>query len=208
MRNIEIVFATRNKHKVKEIEYLLNCEEDHGPNQFAVKLLSLDDVGYEYEIEETGKDFFSNAKIKALTLRDHTNMICLSDDSGLCVKYLDDAPGVYSKTYAGPDASDDENIDKLLAELEGVPRAERAAKFVCVLCMALPGDNHFYTMGECDGFILEARRGTNGFGYDPVFLFASMFKSFGELSAEAKNKYSHRAVAVQKLKKKLGYYIK
>lgn len=208
MENLNIIFATRNKYKLQETEYLLNLEDDDTPNKFNIKLFSLEDIKYQHEIEETGADFFANARIKATTLRDFSNMICLSDDSGLCVNYMNDQPGVYSARYAGLGATDQENIDKLLRELEGVPKDERAAKFICVLCLALPGDNHFYVMGECDGFILDECRGGNGFGYDPVFYFTSMGKSFGELNADEKNRYSHRSRAVKKLKSKLSYYIK
>ena len=123
----------------------------------------------------------------------------LADDSGLEVDALEGRPGIYSARYAGSEKNDDANIDKILAELEDVSEAERSARFCCALALAEPGKPTIAVFGTCEGMILRERKGTNGFGYDPVFYVEDENKAMAELSSEKKNEISHRAMAIKKL---------
>ena len=189
----KIVLASRNRHKIKEMEVLLHSllpEEDF-------VLLSLDDIGYTGEIEENGTTFEENAKIKA-SVPASLGYIGIADDSGLEVDALNGEPGVYSARYAdeeGVPHSDEANNDKLLRGLASVPDEKRTARFVSCLSLVTPCGRSFTVRGTCEGVILRERRGNGGFGYDPLFYHPPLGKTFAELTAEEKNSVSHRAHA-------------
>lgn len=196
---MDIVLVTRNAHKIYEMNALINSKLDGKK----INLLSLKDVGFDEEIEETGTTFEENAKIKAVTAFRKLKMPCIADDSGICVDYLNGAPGVYSARYA---PTDEECIDKLLAALEGVPAEKRGAHYGCAIyfIMEKNGEESIISVnGECHGTILTARAGANGFGYDPIFFYEPESKTFAQLTLEEKNKYSHRAIAVEQFAKKI-----
>lgn len=188
-----IVLASRNRHKIKEMEVLLHTllpEEDF-------VLLSLDDIGYTGEIEENGTNFEENAKIKA-SVPASLGYIGIADDSGLEVDALNGEPGVYSARYAdeeGVPHSDEANNDKLLRNLASVPDEKRTARFVSCLSLVTPCGRSFTVRGTCEGVMLWERRGTGGFGYDPLFYHPPLGKTFAELTPEEKNSVSHRAHA-------------
>ena len=185
---MEIVIASRNKHKIGELQVLLSRYID------GVTLLSLDDIGYEGDIEENGESFRDNAFIKARVAAS-TGKIGVGDDSGLCVNALDGAPGIFSARYAGEHGDDAANNEKLLRALSD--KEDRSAAFVCTIACVMPDGREFCVEGRAEGTILHAASGKNGFGYDPLFYYAPLKKSFAELSAEEKNTVSHRARAVE-----------
>ena len=185
----ELLIATRNKGKLRELRELLG-DADY-------RLLSLDDVGIDREVEETGETFDENATLKAETYGALSGMMTLADDSGLEVDVLDGEPGVRSARYAGPDATDAERVAFLLSNLSGIPADTWTARFRCVIAIAAPGRPTSLHSGSCEGRIVAEPRGDNGFGYDPVFYFPDDGLTMAELSAERKNKVSHRAAAVR-----------
>lgn len=182
-----IIFASHNKHKSSEIASLLS-------NWVVVK--DLNSIGFTSEIPETGDTFHENAFIKAKTVFDSTGLPCLSDDSGLQVNFLNGQPGVKSARFAGPNANDLENVDLLLKQMENA--TNRQARFITILCL-YDGANPVYFEGIVNGEIATHPSGSNGFGYDPVFIPDGYNQTFAELSAEQKNKISHRFNAVKKL---------
>ncbi len=195
---IEIIAATKNAHKVKELGEMLSLDR--------IKLKSLSDMGFSGEIEENGSTFEENALIKAETVCKLYGKPSLADDSGLCVDFLSGAPGIYSARYASvgnENATDKDNVNKLLYELKGVPEKDRTAKFVCVLALVFPDGRKITVKGECNGSITFAERGFDGFGYDPVFYYPPLCKTFAEMSEGEKNSVSHRKNAVDLLKKEL-----
>ncbi|MFC1287824.1 XTP/dITP diphosphatase [Bacillus paralicheniformis] len=187
----EVIIATKNEGKVREFKAMLE------PRGYGVK--SLLDIGYTPEIEETGQTFEENAVIKAETISKETGKIVIADDSGLSVDYLGGSPGVYSARYAGEEKNDLANLKKLLKELEGVEKEDRSARFRCALALCTPGQETKTVEGSVEGYITEEPRGTNGFGYDPVFLVKDKDQTMAELSSGEKNKISHRAEALKKL---------
>nr|PZN05640.1 MAG: non-canonical purine NTP pyrophosphatase [Bacillota bacterium] len=194
-----IVVATKNRGKLKEFQEMLR--------DVPLKLLSLLDYPA-IEVEENGKTFEENALIKAKKVVELTGRAALSDDSGLEVEALGGRPGVYTARYAGPAASDRENIEKLLKELDGVPQEERKARFVCCLCFALPDGRIFIEHGYLEGYITFEPKGSMGFGYDPVFFVPELKKTLAEAGLEEKNSVSHRARAMEKMKKHLLQFAK
>jgi XTP/dITP diphosphohydrolase len=172
-----------------------------------VDILSLCDFP-DIEVEENGKTFDENALIKAKKVVQLTGTAALSDDSGLEVEALGGRPGVHTARFAGPGAGDRENIEKLLKELDGVPAEKRKARFVCCLCFALPDGRIFIEHGYLEGFITFEPKGTMGFGYDPVFFVPELGKTLAEATLEEKNAVSHRARAMQKMKKHLLQFVK
>ncbi len=187
-----VVLASNNMHKAKEIKSILG-------EFFTIKTLS--EVGLEnFEVVEDGKTFEENAAKKALAVCEKTGLPTIADDSGLCVDYLDGKPGIYTARFAGENASDDENINKLLSELDKAEFEERKAHFVCVIAFAKNNniDDVEYFRGECDGYILNEKHGENGFGYDPVFYYPEFKCSLAEISEDKKNEVSHRSRALKK----------
>ncbi len=193
-----IVLATRNTNKVREFREILK--------DFPVELKSLDDFGPLPEVIEDGETFDDNAYKKALQTARVLGLPAIADDSGLVVDALGGAPGVFSARYAGPEATDADNCAKLLDELKG--EENRKAAFVCVLSIAVPSGPALTYEARCTGHILHEKRGANGFGYDPVFFFEEYQKSFAELSAEEKNKVSHRGKALAELQQEIPQVLK
>ena len=184
---MKIIIATKNKGKLAEFARIL---EPAG-----YQALSLTDIGFDRDIEETGATFQENAFIKARTISASAKEIVLADDSGLCVDYLHGAPGVYSARYAGQGATDEVNIAKLLGALSGVPEKDRTARFVCALAWVFPDGKTLSCEGTCEGLIGTEKRGDGGFGYDPVFMVNGI--SFAEMDKAQKDAVSHRGKAVE-----------
>lgn len=191
---MDFLIATHNRKKQSEMQRLLA--------PLGIKVLTADDIGVVLtEVEETGKTFEENARLKALSgLRD-TSLPCIADDSGLCVDALDGAPGIYSARYGGEDGNDKLNNEKLLKELENVNKEDRTAKFVCCICCVFPDGKEIVVKGECKGEIAFERHGSGGFGYDPLFL--TEYGCFGEMTSEEKDAVSHRGNALRLLVKEL-----
>ena len=191
---MKIAVATKNSHKVKELERLIDIP--------GAQFLSLRDLGFEGEIEENGSTFEENALIKARAVCRKYGIPAISDDSGLCVDALGGAPGIYSARYASEDGenSDDKlNIKKLLANLSGVPKEKRGAHFVCAMALVTPDGSEYTVRRECGGYITEEVLGYDGFGYDPVFFSSALEKTFGQASEDEKNGVSHRYAASKKM---------
>jgi len=189
---MQLVLATRNRGKIREIKYILS--------DFPIEIKSLLDFPNIPEIEETGNTFEENALIKAKTVAKLTGLPALADDSGLAVDCLNGAPGVYSARYAGEGADDKKNNEKLLRELEGIPLERRGAAFVCVIALCIPKGNCYIEEGKCKGVISLSPRGSYGFGYDPIFFLPDYGKTMAELPLEVKNQISHRYKALKKIK--------
>ena len=187
---MDIVIATNNKGKLAEIKKILS-----GHN-----VLSQNDVGAFVDVEETGTTYEENAILKAEAVRKFTDKIIIADDSGLEVDVLGGEPGLYSARYAGDGTTPDQGMDKLLKNLEGYSFNEKTARFVsCIVAIMPNGETHsFY--GECEGYIIDEKRGDNGFGFDPVFWVEEYGRTFAEISDEEKNRISHRYRALYKLK--------
>ena len=192
---IELVVATRNRHKTREIQNIL------GPD-FMVRDLADTEVP---EIRENGTSFEENAKLKALVASRQLPGLVIADDSGLEVNDLGGAPGIYSARYAGANATNSEKIDKLLRELVRVRVTDhgRRARFRCVVALARNGDLLGIFEGKIEGKISDTARGDSGFGYDPIFIPDGFEQTFGELPEEVKNTISHRAKAISGVAEKL-----
>lgn len=197
---MEIVLATRNEGKLREIKELIKGLE--------VEILSLKDIPEVPVIQECGSSFRENALIKAEAIASFTKKVTIADDSGLEVDFLNGKPGVYSARFAGENASDDKNNKELIRKLEGVLLSERGATFKCVIAVASPAGNKDVVEGECRGIIQFEEKGNFGFGYDPLFFVPEHGKTFAELPPEIKNKISHRAKAMEKLRVVLKEYLK
>jgi len=182
-----LLVATHNRGKMREYAALLA--------DLPIEVTWLDAEGIELEVDETGATFAENAILKARAYAALSGLLTWADDSGLEVDALEGRPGVYSARYGGPGLSDDARYRALLAELAGVPDAARTARFHCVVAIARPDGKLFTTDGTVEGTILHEARGSNGFGYDPVFFVPEYAASMAELSAEVKNRISHRARA-------------
>jgi len=187
-----IVLASHNRNKAQEIQMLLG-------NQFHVILQQAFDIP---PIEETGSTFEENALLKAKTVYDIIGLPVIGDDSGLEVVALNNQPGVYSSRFAGENASDDDNIDKLLRKMHNIPTEKRTARFRCVVAFlgTSSDDQPVFFEGEWAGYIAKERTGKNGFGYDPVFVDLQSNLTAAELESDQKNKISHRGMAMQSLK--------
>lgn len=188
---MKFVLASRNRHKIAELKAIMSeyIKEDF-------KILSLDDIGYTGEIEENGTSFEENALIKA-SVPARLGYFGIADDSGLTVDALGGAPGIYSARYAGEPCSNEANNKKLLSELADVPDEKRGASFVCTIALVAPDMRHITATGKCCGYITREPHGEGGFGYDPLFFCPEQGKTFAELSADTKNKISHRGNAIK-----------
>ncbi|MCE1201476.1 MAG: RdgB/HAM1 family non-canonical purine NTP pyrophosphatase [Bacteroidia bacterium] len=182
-----LLFATNNQHKLEEISAIAESE---------VRIISLREAGFEGEIPETSDTIAGNAIQKARFLHDRLGIPVFADDTGLEVEALDGAPGVYSARYAGPNATYDDNVNKLLNALEN--EGNRKARFVTVIALIEDSEAKLFE-GIVNGTITREKRGSGGFGYDPVFLPDGHSLTYAEMSAEQKNSLSHRALATQKL---------
>lgn len=190
-----MIVATKNKGKAKEFEQLFS--------RYGIEVKTLLDFPDIPDIEETGETFEENAIIKAETISHLAKAYVVADDSGLAIDALDGRPGVYSARYAGPGKNDQANIDKVLQELEGVNDEKRTARFYCALALAGPGVETITVNGTCEGIILPERKGTGGFGYDPIFYVPAEGRSMAEMEPEKKNQISHRAEAIKELERHL-----
>ena len=195
----QVVIATKNKGKAKDFEALFH--------PFGFEVVTMFDVAPDLEIEETGTTFEENAKLKAETLANLLGKIVIADDSGLMVDALNGEPGVYSARYAG-DHDDEANMLKLLANMKDVPEQERTARFCCSLAIAGPNMETKTVFGTCEGVIAHEKKGTNGFGYDPVFYVPALEKHMAELTADEKGAISHRGNAIRKLALQLAEILK
>lgn len=191
---MDFILATNNMKKLAEMQRILS---PLGINVVTAKMLGkqLEDV------EEDGITFEDNAKLKARAACKEMNMPAIADDSGLCVDYLDGAPGIFSARFAGEHGNDEKNNDLLLEKLDGVPLEKRTAHYVCAICCTFPDGREIVVRGECNGVIGFERDGHEGFGYDPLFLVDG--KAFGRYTAEEKDKISHRGNALRLLTKEL-----
>lgn len=191
---MDFILATNNMKKLAEMQRILS---PLGINVVTAKMLGkqLEDV------EEDGKTFEDNAKLKARAACKEMNMPAIADDSGLCVDYLDGAPGIFSARFAGEHGNDEKNNDLLLGKLDGVPLEKRTAHYVCAICCTFPDGREIVVRGECNGVIGFERDGHEGFGYDPLFLVDG--KAFGRYTAEEKDRISHRGNALRLLTKEL-----
>jgi XTP/dITP diphosphohydrolase len=185
-----LLIATRNGGKLREFRSLLDGA--------GMQIVGLADIELDVECAESGHSFAENARIKALAYSKHTPLPVLADDSGLEVFALGGRPGIYSARYGGPVASDADRNEKLLEEMR-MAGGDRRARFVCALALARQGVALLESEGECRGLVAHRPSGSNGFGYDPIFLFPELGRTYAELNEEEKNRYSHRARAVQVL---------
>ena len=183
----KIVFATNNRHKLEEIRKI---------TEGALEILSLSDIECNEEIDETGSTLDENAMIKAAYVQDRYGYDCFADDTGLEVEALGGAPGVYSARYAGEACRAEDNMQKLLSEM--MEMDNRKAQFRTVIALRCNGENHLFE-GVVSGTIIREKRGSNGFGYDPIFVPEGYGRTFAELGNEVKNRISHRSVATAKL---------
>tara|TARA_B100000446_G_scaffold74804_1_gene70617 strand:- start:277 stop:894 length:618 start_codon:yes stop_codon:yes gene_type:complete len=193
-----IVLATHNRDKREELQEALS--------EFTVKILSLNDFPFIGEIEEVGQTLLENSMIKAKTVHNLTQLPVIADDTGLEVEALNGAPGIYSARYAGEDVTYEDNVNKLLAEMENIPLENRKAQFRTVISF-VDKDRELWTEGRIKGIIGETAKGKNGFGYDPVFFVPELEKTFSELSIGEKNRISHRGLAMKKFRILLREYI-
>lgn len=189
---MKIVIASRNKKKIEELKRILE-----GLN---IKLLSIDDFPHLEEVVEDGRTFEENALKKAKYVCDETGLPALADDSGLEVEALEGKPGVRSARYAGENATDEDNIKKLLMEMERISNDNRRARFVCCIALVLPKGDEKIFWGYVNGMITTQPRGNLGFGYDPIFIPEGYTLTFAEMLPEEKDKISHRKKALDKLK--------
>jgi len=192
---MRLLVATNNPGKVDEYDDLLAG--------LGFDLCGLAEMGLGTQVEETGQTFAENAQLKALVYGRASRLLTLADDSGLEVEALGGAPGVYSARYAGKGATDADRYHKLLTALEGVPWEKRAARFRCVIALAWPDGRLETFEGQCDGVIALEPKGTNGFGFDPVFYMPEHGCTMAELPAEVKNRISHRARAAALVRERL-----
>ena len=183
----KFVFATNNAHKLEEVSTILGSK---------IELLSMKDINCNVDIPETADTLEGNALIKAKYIFNNYHLVCFADDTGLEVEALNGAPGVYSARYAGDAHNSEANMQKLLSDLEGIEN--RKAQFRTVFALIIDGKDHLFE-GIVKGVITKNRRGTSGFGYDPIFIPEGYTQTYAEMGNELKNKISHRALATNKL---------
>lgn len=200
-----LILASNNKKKILEMKEILK--------ELDIEVKSLENENINIEVVEDGKTFEENARKKAkeiyefLLERGDKDFIVLADDSGLSVDYLNGEPGIYSARYAGEHGNDEKNNEKLLKKLTGVIKENRSAKFICQLAMFTDQGEYFKVTGEANGYIIEELHGEGGFGYDPLFFYEPLNKTFAELSAEEKNQISHRGNALKELKSVISRFL-
>jgi XTP/dITP diphosphohydrolase len=184
---VRLLLATTSRHKLVELQQIFAG--------LPVSLVTASDVGLDLEVDETGSTFEENAVLKARAFAQESGLPSLADDSGLEIDALGGEPGVRSKRYAGPDASDADRIALVLRRLEGVPDERRTARFRCAMALATPDALVGTVWGACAGRIGHAPRGRNGFGYDPIFFLPDLGRTMAELTSDQKNAISHRGRA-------------
>jgi XTP/dITP diphosphohydrolase len=194
---MKFALATANKGKIKEIKDIVD--------KLGFDIITRDELGICVDIEETGDTFYKNAYLKAKAICELSGLPAIADDSGICVDALDGAPGVYSSSFGGPDLTDTGRADYLLKTMKNME--QRSANFVCNIVCVFPNGDILSAVGECSGEILTSKRGTNGFGYDPVFRADGYDKSMAELPECKKNMISHRGKAIKIFSEMLDNYI-
>lgn len=193
-----LILASNNKKKIKEMKEILR--------ELDIEIKSLENENIDIDVVEDGKTFEENAKKKAkeiyefLLKRGDKNFIVLADDSGLAVDYLNGEPGIYSARYAGEHGNDTKNNEKLLNKLRGIHKENRGAKFICQLALFTDQGEYFKVTGDVKGCIVEELHGEGGFGYDPLFFYEPLNRTFAQLTSDEKNEISHRGVALKELK--------
>ena len=190
-----LLLATRNLHKLEEFRAIFS--------DLPLRLLSLRDLQLAIDVEETGTTYAENAELKARAYAQVSNMSTLADDSGLEIDALGGAPGVQSARYLGSETSYEERFRVILEQLKGLPLDKRSARFRCVIALVEPSGYIRMVEGVVEGVIADSPRGSNGFGYDPIFFIPELGKTFAELEPEHKNRISHRARAAQSARKLL-----
>lgn len=198
MKSNSILFATKNKGKMKEINAILGA--------IGIEVISMEDAGIDIDIEEDGLTFEENAIKKAEEIMRITQSIVLADDSGLEVDYLDKEPGIYSARYGGIDTPYKIKNKLIIDRLEGVKESKRTARFVCVIAAAFPDGNTFTTRGTVEGIIAFEEKGDNGFGYDPILYVPEYKMTTAEMPSDLKNTISHRGKALRAIKEILEEY--
>lgn len=198
MKIDKIIFATGNKGKIKEIQMILA--------DLGVEVMTMKEAGIVIDIEENGSSYEENALIKARAVAEHTEYIVMADDSGLEIDYLNNEPGIYSARYMGEDTSYRIKNANLIERLEGVADEERTARFVCAIAAVFPDGREVTTRGIIEGRIGYEEKGSNGFGYDPIFYVPKFGKTTAELTEEEKNQVSHRGNALMLMKEELKRY--
>ena len=193
---MKVVLASKNAHKLKEISKITE--------KFGIELILQSELGIDMDVEENGSSFEENSYIKAKAVMEATGLPALADDSGIAVDALNGEPGIYSARYGFDDSLDDwGRLLLLLKNTENVPDGSRQAQFVCVITLVMPDGKTIQARGEAHGELLRAPIGEGGFGYDPIFYYPPLGKAFAQLSAEEKNRVSHRAVALELFNEKL-----
>lgn len=193
---MKLIAATNNPGKLRELKRLLGPE--------GIEVLSMEQAHICAQVEENAGSYAGNAEKKAVVVGKVSGLPTISDDSGLEVDALDGGPGIYSARYAGPDATNEQRIEKLLRALKDVPPEKRTARFVCTVCCVLPEGKILFETGRCEGFIARSpAEGKKGFGYDPVFIETTTGTAFSELSGQEKDLLSHRGKAVRQLIERL-----
>jgi len=195
-----LIIASKNKKKVEEIVDILN--------DFPFEVVSMEQAGINNDIEETGKTFEENAKLKAVEIFKASGEPAFADDSGIEIDYLDGKPGIYSARFAGKDATDDDRNKKILKMLEGVPYEKRTARFICAIALVLSENEHFIVKGICEGIISKEPKGENGFGYDPIFYVPEYNMTTAQMPPAQKHKISHRGKALDLMVEELKKYMK
>lgn len=193
---MKLVLASKNPKKLKEMGDILST--------LGVEVLSEAQAGVDVEVEETGSTFAENARLKAEAVMCASGLPAVADDSGLCVDALNGAPGVYSARYGGEGLDDTGRYRLLLENMRG--QLDRRCKFVSAICCAFPSGDVVEAWGECPGTLAYAPKGSDGFGYDPIFFLPERKKTFAELTAEEKNTISHRGKALEQFREKLAAY--
>ena len=193
---MKVVLASKNAHKLKEISKITE--------KFGIELILQSELGIDMDVEENGSTFEENSYIKAKAVMEATGLPALADDSGIAVDALNGEPGIYSARYGFDDSLDDwGRLLLLLKNTENVPDGSRQAQFVCVITLVMPDGKTIQARGEAHGELLRAPIGEGGFGYDPICYYPPLGKAFAQLSAEEKNRVSHRAVALELFNEKL-----
>lgn len=192
----KIIFASNNKGKIRELKDILS--------PLGIEVVSQREAGFDIEADETGTTFAENSAIKAKAIYELAKIPVLADDSGLCVDALDGQPGVYSHRFAGENATDEEKCRYILEKLENVSDEKRTARFICDMCFIDENGREYHAEGRCEGKIGKEEKGNNGFGYDPIFVVGN--RTLAELEEAEKNKISHRAEALKKMKEILKQF--
>ena len=194
---MKMVLASQNQHKLEEMQEILSA--------YGIEVVRESDLGLSLTVEETGTTFEENALIKARAVMEASGLPAIADDSGLCVDALNGAPGIYSARYGGPELDDPGRCRLLLENMRGMP--DRRCRFVCAVCCAFPGGETVTALGECAGTLAYAPRGESGFGYDPIFFFPDLKKTFAELTPQEKHAVSHRGAALKCFQARLSAYL-